>query len=114
MGGESTEGAVGAYLFVCVSTGSTDQRLYASHKQFPIALHQFLTRVEAEHFTCHVIYVDTFSVNLSVEAEEVAALFKCVILPVSAGTPQEMAHAESMVRKCSITVPLIVVAIKST
>ena len=98
MGGESVEGAVGAYIFVCVSTGSTDQRLYASHKQFPVALHQFLSRVEAEHFTCHVIYVDTHSVNLSAEAEEVAALFKCVILPVSAGTPQEMAHAESMVR----------------
>ena len=47
---------------------------------------------------CHVIYVDTFSVNLSVEAEEVVALFKCVINPVSAGTPQEMAYAESMVR----------------
>ena len=98
LGGESREGAVGAYLFVCVSTGSVDHRLYASHTQFPIALHQFLTRVEAEHFTCKVIYVDTHSVNLSAEAEEVAALFKCVILPVSAGTPQEMAHAESMVR----------------
>jgi len=98
LGGESVEGAVGAYIFVCVSTGSTDHRLYASHTQFPVALHQFLTRVEAEHFTCKVIYVDTHSVNLSLEAEEVAALFKCVILPVSAGTPQEMAHAESMVR----------------
>ena len=98
LGGESYEGAVGGYLFVCVSTGSADIRFYSSHKQFPIALHQFLCRVEAEHFRCHVIYVDTFSVNLSVEAEEVVALFKCVINPVSAGTPQEMAYAESMVR----------------
>jgi len=57
-----------AYLFVCVSTGSADHRLYASHTQFPIALHQFLTRAEAEHFTCKVIYVDTHSANLSAEA----------------------------------------------
>ena len=64
MGGESVEGAVGAYLFVCVSTGSTDQRLYASHKQFPVALHQFLLESEAEHFTCQVIYVDTHSVSI--------------------------------------------------
>ena len=98
LGGESYEGAVGGYLFVCVSTGSADIRFYSSHKQFPIALHQFLCRVEAEHFRCHVIYVDTFSVNLSIETEEVCALFKCVINPVSAGTPQEMAYAESMVR----------------
>jgi hypothetical protein len=47
LGGESYEGAVGAYLFVCCSTGSTDIRLYSSHKQFPIALHQFLVRVQA-------------------------------------------------------------------
>jgi hypothetical protein len=46
--GPSYEGAIGAYLFVCSSTGSTDIRLYASHKQFPIALHQFLVRVQAE------------------------------------------------------------------
>ena len=70
LGGESVEGAVGAYIFVCVSTGSTDHRLYASHTQFPIVLHQFLTRVEAEHFTCKVIYMDTHSVNLSAEAED--------------------------------------------
>ena len=98
MGGESYEGAVGGYLFVCSSTGSTDQRLYASHEQFPVALHQFLVRVEAEHWKCHVIYVDTFSVNISEDAEEVAALFQCVINPISAGTPQEMAFVESKVR----------------
>ena len=41
LGEESLEWAIGAYLFVCCSTGSTDIRLYASHKQFPINLHQF-------------------------------------------------------------------------
>ena len=64
MGGESHEGAVGGYLFVCSSTGSTDQRLHASNLQFPVALHQFLVRVEAEHWKCHVTFVDTFSVNV--------------------------------------------------
>ena len=98
LGGESYEGAVGGYLFVCVSTGSADCRFYASHTQFPVALHQFLVRVEAEHWRCHVIYADTFSVNLSEDVEEVCALFSCVMCPVSAGTPQEMAYAESMVR----------------
>ena len=98
MGGESYEGAVGGYLFVCSSTGSTDQRLYASNLQFPVALHQFLVRVEAEHWKCHVIFVDTFSVNISEDAEEVAALFQCAINPISAGSPQELAFAESKVR----------------
>ena len=61
MGSLSEEGASGSYLFTCLSTGSTDIRLYASHKQFPIALHQFLVRVQAEYWTCRVIYVDTHS-----------------------------------------------------
>jgi hypothetical protein len=85
MGTESTEGAVGGYLFACVSTGTIDCRSCASHEQFPVALHQFLCRVEAEHWKTHIIYVDTFSVNLSVKVEEVCALFQCVINPVSAG-----------------------------
>lgn len=99
LGTESYEGAIGAYVFACASTGSTDVKLYASHQQFPIALQQFLTRVEAEHFKCRCIYVDTHSVNLSEDAEEICALYSCLILPVSAGTPQEMAFAESRVKK---------------
>jgi hypothetical protein len=98
LGGESYEGAVGGYLFVCPSSGAEDLRLYASHVQFPIALHQFLTRVEAEYRRVHIMYMDTFSVNLSEETYEVAALFQLVIMPVSAGTPQEMAFVESRVR----------------
>ena len=98
LGGESYEGAVGSYIFVCCATGSLDVRLYASHEQFPVALHQFLRRVEAEHYKVHMLYGDTFSVNLSEDVEEVCALFQCNIQPVSAGTPQEMAFAESMVR----------------
>jgi hypothetical protein len=65
LGGESLEGAIGAYLFVCCSTGSTDIRLYASHKQFPIALHEFLARVQAEHWKCRVILVDTHILSTS-------------------------------------------------
>jgi hypothetical protein len=98
LGGTSYEGAVGAYLFVCAATGSTDIRLYASHKQFPIALYQFLVRVQAEFWCCRVIYVDTYSVNLSADVEEVLALFQTQLVPVSSGTPQEMAFAESKVR----------------
>jgi len=95
LSGDSYEGAVGSYLFVCCSTGSADVRLYASHEQFAVALHQFMRRVEAEHYKVHVLYCDTFSVNIS---EDVCYGFECVLQPVSAGTPQEMAFAGSMAR----------------
>ena len=98
LGGESYEGAVGSYIFVCCSTGSTDVRLYASHEQFPVALHQFFRMVESEHFKVQIIHCDTHSVNISADAEEVVAVYGATIVPVSAGTPQEMAFAESMVR----------------
>ena len=79
MGEAPIEGAIGGYLFVCPSTGSEDLKLYASHEQYPVALHQFLVRVEAEHYRAHVIYCDTHSVLISEEAERVAALFKVMI-----------------------------------
>ncbi len=37
-------------------------------------------------------------VNLSVAAEEVVTMFKARIIPISAGTPQELAYAERAVR----------------
>ncbi len=42
--------------------------------------------------------VDTYVVNLSEAAEEVAAMFKARIIPISAGTPQELGYAERAVR----------------
>jgi hypothetical protein len=42
--------------------------------------------------------VDTYVVSLSAAAEEVAAMFKTRIISISAGTPQELAYAESAVR----------------
>jgi hypothetical protein len=42
--------------------------------------------------------VDTYVVNLSEATEEVAAMFKTRIIPISAGTPQELAYAERAVR----------------
>ncbi len=88
LGPESYEGAIGAYLFVCSSTGSSDLRLYASHTQFPIALHQFLVRVQAEFRKVRTLYVDTHSVNISADVEEVLALFQVKLMPISAGSPQ--------------------------
>ena len=38
LGGESYEGAIGGYLFVCPSTGEKHHKLCASHEQFPAAL----------------------------------------------------------------------------
>jgi hypothetical protein len=95
MGAESYEGAIGGYLFVCSSTGDVHHKLYASHEQFPAALFQFLVYVEAEEHRCHELYCDTFSVNITAEVEEVAGLFQVRVIPVSSGTPQEIALAET-------------------
>ena len=95
LGGVSYEGAVGGYLFVCPSTGDHVHKLYASHEQFPAALFQFLSQVEAEGHICYEIYCDTYIVNESAEAEAVAALFHCAIVPVSNGSPQEVAFVET-------------------
>jgi len=95
MGEVSYEGAIGGYLFKCPSTGETHHKLYASHEQFPSAVFQFLTHVEGEGNRCHELYVDTFSVNISAELEEVVGLFQCKIVPISAGTPQELAFVET-------------------
>ena len=98
LGGESYEGAVGGFIFACASTGTLRRKLYATTTQFPAILYQFLQDVERQHFMCKELYVDTYSVNLSKEAEDVAAMFRCRICPISAGTPQELAFAESGVR----------------
>ncbi len=73
-------------------------KLYATSVQFPAILYQVLQEVETEGFCCREVYVDTFKVNFSAAAEEVAAMFRVRIVPVSSGTPQENAYAESAVR----------------
>ena len=55
-------------------------------------------RVQAEFWKCRVVFVDTHSVNLSAAVEEVLALFQVQLMPISTGTPQELAFAESRVR----------------
>ena len=89
---------LGGGVFYCRSSKTLRNKLYASHEQFPVLLYQFLQDVESQHFRCREIVVDTFSVNISQEAEDVAALFRVKIIPISAGTPQENAFAESGVR----------------
>ncbi len=98
MGGESYEDAVGGYVFACPSSGTLRRKLYATTLRFPAILYQFLCDVERQHFFCRELYVDTHSVNLSQEVEDVAAMFKCRICPISSGAPQELAFAESGVR----------------
>ena len=98
MGVPSFEGAIGGYLFVCPSVGELHHKLYSSHEQFPIAVFQFLLHVESEGNKCNKLYCDTFSVNISAELEEVCALFFCKIVPVSAGTPQEVSFVETQHR----------------
>ena len=98
MGCESYEGAIGGFVFYDRSTRTLNNKLYASTEQFPVLLFQYLVDLERQHFRCREIVVDTHSVNISKEAEDVAALFRVKITPISAGTPQENAYAESGVR----------------
>jgi hypothetical protein len=98
LGGDSAGGAKGGIIFVCPISGSIILKLYATLKEFPAILYQALQDVERQGFVCREIMVDTFVVNLSAAAEEVAAMFKTRIVPISAGTPQELAYAERAVR----------------
>jgi hypothetical protein len=93
----SFEGAIGGFVFAC-PTGLIKQKLYGTTEQLPAILFQVLQEIEGQGYVCRELYVDTHSVNLSQAAEEVAAMFRVKIIPVSAGTPQEMAYAEPAVR----------------
>ena len=97
MGPISYEGAIGGFVFAC-PTGSIKQKLYGSTEQLPAILFQVLQEIESEGYVCRELYVDTHSVNLSRAVEEVAAMFKVKLVPISAGTPQEMAYAENAVK----------------
>jgi hypothetical protein len=97
MGVMSYQGGIGGYVFAC-PTGAIKTKLYGSTEQFPAILFQVLQEIESEGYVTRELYVDTHSVNLSKAAEEVAAMYRVRIIPVSAGTPQEMAYAESAVR----------------
>jgi hypothetical protein len=97
MGEMSYQMGIGGFVFACPS-GSIKTKLYGLTEQFPSILFQVLQEVESEGCVTREVYVDTHSVNLSRAAEEVAAMFRVRIIPVSAGTPQEMAYAESAVR----------------
>ncbi len=89
MGDVSYQGGIGGCVFAC-PTGSIKTKLYGSTEQFPSILFQVLQEIESEGFVTRENYVDTHSVNLSRAAEEVAAMYKVRIIPVSAGTPQEI------------------------
>jgi hypothetical protein len=98
LGSESYQGGVGGFVFVCPVSGMIKTKLYSTLKQFPAVLYQVLQEIESEGYVCRELYVDTSSVNISAAAEEVAGMFKMRIIPISGGTPQELAYAESAVR----------------
>jgi hypothetical protein len=91
-------GAKGGIVCVCPVSGSIILNLYASLTEFPAIQYMILQEVERQGLVCREIMVDTFVVNLSAAAEEVAAMFKTRIVPILAGTPQELAYAERAVR----------------
>jgi hypothetical protein len=98
MGVESYQGGIGGFVFVCPVSGKIKAKLYSTQEQFPAVLYQVLQEVESEGYVCRELYVDTSAVNISAAAEEVAGMFKMRIIPISGGTPQELAYAESAVR----------------
>ena len=98
MGDPSYQGAIGGYVFVCPVSGQIKVKLYGTTEQYPAMLYQVLQEIESEGFVCRELYCDTHAVNLSAAAEEVASMFKVKIIPISGGTPQELAYAESAVR----------------
>jgi len=98
LGDPSYQGAIGGYVFACPVSGRIKIKLYATTEQYPAMLFQILQEIESEGFVCREIYCDTHAVNLSAAAEEVASMFKVKIIPISGGTPQELAYAESAVR----------------
>jgi hypothetical protein len=98
MGVESYEGGIGGFVFVCPVSGTIKAKLYATLEQYPAVLYQVLQEIESEGYVTREIYCDTAAVNLSQAVEEVAEMFKVKIIPISGGTPQELAYAESAVR----------------
>ena len=98
MGAQSYQGAVGGFVFVCPISGRIKTKLYATQEDFPSILYQVFQDIESEGYVVRELYVDTSSVNISLAAEEVAGMFKVRIVPISGGTPQELAYAESAVR----------------
>jgi hypothetical protein len=98
MGAQSYQGAVGGFVFVCPISGRIKTKLYATQEDFPAILYQVFQDIESEGYVVRELYVDTSSVNISLAAEEVSGMFKVRIVPISGGTPQELAYAESAVR----------------
>jgi hypothetical protein len=75
MGDMSFEGAIGGFVFAC-PTGSVKQKLYGTTEQLPAILFQVLQEIKGQGYVCRELYVDTHSANLSLAAEEVAAMFR--------------------------------------
>jgi hypothetical protein len=98
LGCKSYGGAKGGMIFVCPMSGSIIVKLYATMKDFPSILYQVLQQIESQGYVCRELLVDTYVVNLSEAAEEVASMFRTRIVPISAGTPQELAYGERAVR----------------
>jgi hypothetical protein len=98
MGTESYEGGIGGFVFACPVSGTIKAKLYASLEQYQAVLYQVLQEIESEGYVTREIYCDTAAVNLSQAVEEVAEMFKVKIIPISGGTLQELAYAESAVR----------------
>ena len=97
MGCKSYDGATGGVIFVDAKSNAWQKYLTRTKGQFPAVLDRFLLWVYTQKHRCRIIKMDTDSTNISDEAQQVAAKWECVILPISTSTPQEIALAEKAV-----------------
>ncbi len=83
---------------MCPVSGRINAKIYSTLGQYPAVLYQVLQEIESGGYVTREIYCDTAAVNLSQAVDEVAGMFKVEIVPISGGTLQKLAYAESAVR----------------
>ena len=96
-GVKSVGGAVGGYVFCCVSTDAVIPYLYTRKSQFPMILKQFLIGVMAMHWRVHVIRATDAEIVDNGEVEVICADFEVRMEPTSVGTPGELGRGETNV-----------------
>ena len=70
-GKKSIDGAIGAFVFVCLGTGTIQCKPYSSKAQFCVLLKRFFIQVEALDYFVRVLVLDGAGENTSGDIEDV-------------------------------------------
>ena len=100
-GKKSIDGAIGAFVFVCLATGTIQCKPYSSKSQFCVLLKRFFIQVEAMDYFVRVLVLDGAGENISGDVEDVCDSFHVHIKYSSAAAPQELSMAEKGVQNIS-------------